>query len=321
MRERCRGVAGLFEPQRTPRLKLFITLALLVSMTGCSELLFYPEREVPFTPAKAKLAYREVTLVAADGTQLNGWWLPAKEGVPIKGTVLHLHGNGGNMAWHLGGSWWLPEQGYQVLLLDYRGYGKSQGEPGLPAVYQDIDAAFDWLGKAPEVQGKPLVVLGQSIGGALGVHYLAGHAEQRSRVKAVVLDGVPASYREVARYTLGTSWLLWAFKRPLSWVIPDDDSAINGIAQLKGTPMLLFQSLDDTQVPLHNGISLYQAAPPPRVLQLTRGPHVQTFADPTWRQVMVRYLDDPQHFNGLRRLAEVPDYPDADAPDSGDSSP
>ncbi|RAU49496.1 MULTISPECIES: alpha/beta hydrolase [unclassified Pseudomonas] len=294
-------------------MKLLTSLLLLLCLCGCSQLLFYPEREVPLTPDKARLAWRDVTLTAADGTRLNAWYLPAKPGVPVKGTVLHLHGNGGNMAWHLSGSGWLPEQGYQVLLLDYRGYGHSQGDPALPAVYQDIDAAFDWLDHAPDVQGKPLVVLGQSIGGALGVHYLAEHPQQRSRIKALVLDGVPASYREVARYTLSTSWLTWAFKRPLSWVIPDGDSAINGIAQLKGTPILLFQSLDDTQVPLHNGISLYQSAPLPRVLQLTRGPHVQTFGDPTWREVMVRYLDDPQHFNGLRRLAEVPNYPDTDS--------
>jgi fermentation-respiration switch protein FrsA (DUF1100 family) len=292
-------------------LKSLLTLALTLVLSGCSSLLFYPEPGLPMTPDKAQLQYRDVNLTTADGTRLRGWFLPAKPGVPVKGTVLHLHGNGGNMSWHLGGTWWLPEQGYQVLLLDYRGYGLSEGEPSLPAIYQDIDAAFDWLNKAPEVQGKPLVVLGQSIGGALAVHYLVEHPQQRSQLKALVLDGVPASYREVARYTLGTSWLTWPFKRPLSWVIPDQDSAINGIAQLKGTPMLLFQSLDDTQVPLHNGISLYQAAPPPRVLQLTRGPHVQTFGDPTWRAVMIRYLDDPQHFDGLRRLAEIPNYPDA----------
>lgn len=295
-------------------MKHLLSLLLLLCLTGCSELLFYPERGLPLTPDKAHLAYRNVTLLTADGKKLNAWWLPAKDGVPVKGTVLHLHGNGGNMAWHLSGSWWLPEQGYQVLLLDYRGYGLSEGDPSLPAIYQDLDAAFDWLNAQPQVQGKPLVVLGQSIGGALGVHYLAEHPQQRARLKALVLDGVPASYREVARYTLGTSWLTWAFKRPLSWVIPDGDSAIRGIGQLKNTPILLFQSLDDTQVPLYNGISLYQAAPPPRVLQLTRGPHVQTFGDPTWREVMVRYLEDPQHFNGLRRLAEIPDYPAAGTP-------
>jgi fermentation-respiration switch protein FrsA (DUF1100 family) len=290
-------------------LKLLGILFLFLGLTGCSSMLFYPEPGLPFTPDKARLEYRDVNLVAADGTRLHGWWLPAKAGVPVKGTVLHLHGNGGNLSWHLGGSWWLPEQGYQVLMLDYRGYGRSEGEPALPAIYQDIQAAFDWLDQAPEVQGKPLVVLGQSIGGALAVHYLAEHPQQRANLKALILDGTPASYRDVARYALGTSWLTWPLKTPLSWLIPDGESAINGLSRLAGTPMLIFQSMDDTLVPLDNGIRLYQAAPPPRVLQLTRGGHVQTFADSTWRQVMLRYLEDPQHFNGLRRLAEVPNYP------------
>ncbi|MBX8530402.1 alpha/beta hydrolase [Pseudomonas cichorii] len=293
-------------------MKLISILVLIFSLTGCSSMLFYPETGLPFTPDKAHLQYRDITLTAADGTRLHGWWLPAKEGVPVKGTVLHLHGNGGNLSWHLGGSWWLPEQGYQVLMLDYRGYGVSEGSPSMPAIYQDIQAAFDWLDAEPQVQGKPLVVLGQSIGGALGVHYLSQHPEQRSKLKALILDGVPASYRDVARYTLGTSWLTWPLKTPLSWLIPDADSAINGLPQLKGTPMMIFQSMDDTLVPLSNGISLYKAAPLPRVLQLTRGGHVQTFSDPLWRQVMLRYLEDPQHFNGLRRLGEVPNYPQTD---------
>jgi hypothetical protein len=288
-------------------LGLGLALALL---GGCSSLLFYPERGLPFTPEKAHLAFRDVTLTTADGLRLHGWWLPAKPGVEVKGTVLHLHGNGGNLAWHLGGSWWLPEQGYQVLLIDYRGYGLSQGAPSLPEVYGDIDAAMAWLQRAPEVQGKPLVLLGQSLGGALGIHYLAGHPEQRQRFKALVFDGVPASYREVGQFALSTSWLLWPFQVPLSWLVPDGDSAIHSMAQVTSPPKLFFHSIDDPIVPMQNGIRLYQAATPPRVLQLTRGGHVQTFSDKTWRQVMLRFLDDPEHFNGLRRLAEVPNYPD-----------
>jgi fermentation-respiration switch protein FrsA (DUF1100 family) len=284
-------------------------LALLVLASGCSSLLFYPEQGLPFTPEKAGLAYQDVTLVAADGTRLHAWWLPAKAGVPVKGTVLHLHGNGGNLAWHLGGSWWLPEQGYQVLLLDYRGYGVSEGSPRLPEIYQDIDAAFTWLGQQPQVQGKPLVLLGQSLGGAMAVHYLAAHPAQLQQLQALVFDGVPASYRDVGQFALGTSWLTWPLQVPLSWLVPDGDSAIRSMDGLKGKPQLYFQSIDDPIVPLANGIRLYQAAPPPRVLQLTRGGHVQTFADPTWRQVMLRFLEDPQRFNGLRRLAEIPNYP------------
>ncbi len=284
-----------------------LLLALFLVLQGCSTWLFYPVKGLPITPEKAGLDYRDVWLQAADGTRLHAWWLPAKEGVEVKGTVLHLHGNGGNLAWHLGGSYWLPEQGYQVLLLDYRGYGLSEGEPLLPELYQDIDAAFAWLGQAPEVQGKPLVLLGQSLGGALAVHYLAEHADSRAKLHALVLDGVPASYREVGRYALGNAWLTWPLQIPLSWLVPDGDSAIHAMPQLTGVPMLIFHSLDDEVVPLANGVRLYQAAPPPRAFQPTRGGHVQTFADPTWREVMLRYLEDPRSFVGLRRLVEVPD--------------
>ena len=198
-----------------PASRLLLILFVLL-LQGCSALLFYPDPYLPFTPEKAKLEYRDISLTAADGTRLHAWWLPAKPGVEVKGTVLHLHGNGGNVATHLGGSWWLPAQGYQVLLLDYRGYGRSEGSPSLPALYQDIDAAFAWLDQAPEVQGKPMVLLGQSIGGALAVHYLSEHPERRALLKALVLDGVPASYREVARYSLSNAWITWPLQVPLS---------------------------------------------------------------------------------------------------------
>ena len=199
-------------------MKPLAALCLLLALSGCSSLLFYPEPGQPITPVAAGLDYREVTLTAADGTRLSGWWLPAKKGVPLKGTVLHLHGNGGNLAYHLGATAWLPEQGYQVLMFDYRGYGLSEGSPTLPAVYQDIDAAFKWLQQQPEAQGQPLIVLGQSLGGAMGVHYLSQHPEQRQRLKAMILDGVPASYREVGQFALSTSWLTWPLQVPLSWL-------------------------------------------------------------------------------------------------------
>lgn len=278
------------------RLLLIVLLAGLLS--ACSGLLFYPEPGLPFTPERAKLDYRDIRLVAADGTRLHAWWLPAKPGVAVKGTVLHLHGNGGNLAWHLGGSYWLPEQGYQVLMLDYRGYGLSEGRPSLPAVYQDIDAAFAWLEQAPQVRGRPLILLGQSLGGALAVHYLGEHPTRRAELHALVLDGVPASYREAARHALSSAWLTWPLQVPLSWLIPDADSAIHSIAALEGLPLLIFHSLDDEVVPLSNGRRLYRAARPPRAFQATRGQHVQTFAEPAWRQVLLDFAGDPQAFAG-----------------------
>lgn len=278
------------------KLRLLLVGLLGGLLSGCSGLLFYPEPGLPFTPARAELEYRDIHLSAADGTRLHAWWLPAKPGVAAKGTVLHLHGNGGNLAWHLGGAYWLPAQGYQVLMLDYRGYGLSEGKPSLPAVYQDIDAAFAWLEQAPEVQGKPLILLGQSLGGALAVHYLSERPQRRAALHALALDGVPASYRGVARHALSRSWLTWPLQVPLSWLIPDGDSAIHGIAALEGLPLLILHSADDEVVPFANGRLLYQAARPPRAFQATRGQHVQTFAEPAWRQLLLEFVSAPQAF-------------------------
>jgi uncharacterized protein len=122
----------------------------------------------------------------------------------------------------------------------------------------------------------------------------------------LVLDGVPASYADMAQYTLASFWLTWPLQVPLSWLMPEGDSAIYAMPQLVGLPTLLYQSIDDEVVPLSNGVRMYQAARPPRLLQLTRGGHVQTFAEPFWRELMVRYLADPQTLTGLRRLAEIP---------------
>lgn len=271
-----------------------LLLGLCLLLGGCSQWLFYPQAGLPVTPAVLQLDYRDVYLQAADGTRLHAWWLPAAPGVAPRGTVLHLHGNAGNLAWHLQGVAWLPAQGYQVLMLDYRGYGLSAGQPSLPAVYQDIDAAFAWLEQAPAVQGKPLTLLGQSLGGALAVHYLAQHAERRERLQGLVLDGVPARYRDVARDVLSQSWLTWPLQVPLSWLVPDGDSAIDSIAQLEPLPLLIFHSLDDKVVAFSNGDRLHRAARSPRRFIETRGGHVQTFTEDTWRQALLAFLHDPQ---------------------------
>ena len=68
-------------------MRLLAALTLLLCLTGCSSLLFYPEPGLPFTPERAKLEYRDITLTTADGLKLHGWWLPAKAGVEVKGTV------------------------------------------------------------------------------------------------------------------------------------------------------------------------------------------------------------------------------------------
>ena len=78
-------------------------------------------------------------LAAPDGTKLHAWFLPA--GGTARGTVLHLHGNAANVSNHLPLVAWMPARGYNVLMLDYRGFGKSEGRPTLDGIVEDALAA------------------------------------------------------------------------------------------------------------------------------------------------------------------------------------
>ena len=109
----------------------WFSLLVTLQLGACTSLLFYPQRELVLTPDRVGLAYRDVWFKAADGTRLHGWFLPAGMNV-VRGeacTVLFLHGNAENISTHIGNVAWLPGKGYNVFLFDYRGYGRSAGEP------------------------------------------------------------------------------------------------------------------------------------------------------------------------------------------------
>src|SRR3569832_2042212 len=110
------------------------------------------------------LTAEDVYLTSADGVRLHAWLLPST--VPSKATILFLHGNAQNISAHIGNVAWLPSQGYNVFLLDYRGYGLSQGAPQLPGLFADIEAAADYIALREDLNRVPFVILGQSLGGA-----------------------------------------------------------------------------------------------------------------------------------------------------------
>jgi fermentation-respiration switch protein FrsA (DUF1100 family) len=84
-----------------------------------------PGRSVDLTPADLGLDYEDVIIRAADGTRLNGWFVPS-EG---RGSVLFLHGNAGNISHRLDSIGLFHDFGLSVLIIDYRGYGRSEGRP------------------------------------------------------------------------------------------------------------------------------------------------------------------------------------------------
>ena len=118
---------------------LLLRLILLLSpllLAGCNSLYFLPMKPWVQNPANQGLAYEDVILIHPRGERVHGWWLPAKG--PVRGTVYFLHGNAQNVSTHVMNVAWLPGQGFNVFLPDYRGYGLSEGEPKLKYAMQDI---------------------------------------------------------------------------------------------------------------------------------------------------------------------------------------
>ena len=148
-----------------------ITLALtLLLQTGCSSVFFYPDRATYITPDRLNLEYEDVLLDTGDGETLHGWWLPADAPEDsAKGTVYFLHGNAQNISSHLMNVAWLPGKGYNVFLVDYRGYGRSTGAPDIEGTLHDSETGLRWLMAQPQTDGAPVYLLGQSLGGALGI--------------------------------------------------------------------------------------------------------------------------------------------------------
>ena len=182
---------------------LFAGLTAMFVSAWVERFFFYPDNLPYSTPAQFGLQSEDVWLSATDGSKLHAWFLPAQ--VKAKGTVLHLHGNAANVSNHLPLVAWLPARGFNVLTLDYRGFGRSQGTPSLDGVVDDAAAALAYLRTRPGVDANRLIVVGQSLGGATALRLLA---RESAGVRLAVIDSAFASYRKIAREAASTAGLL-----------------------------------------------------------------------------------------------------------------
>ena len=268
--------------------RLLIAGMLSAVLAGCSSVFFYPYRPYIQTPERLGLAYEDVYFNAADGTRLHAWFLPA-QGKAV-GTILFLHGNAENISTHIMSVNWLPARGFNVFLLDYRGYGASEGEPTLEGVQDDVSSALRTLLARPDVNPDRIVVFGQSLGGTIAIYNVA-HSPYRRHVRALVEESAFASYRQIAREKLDNVWLTWLFQYPLSWTISDRYSPSKAVAQVSPIPLLIIHGDKDFIVPVHNAKRLFDLAREPKQMWIVEGGgHIQAFQHEKYRDRFVDYL-------------------------------
>lgn len=246
---------------------VFVFLILLLAFSGLlfrgpmiESMLFRPVRGAEQRPEKLGLVGEDVFLKAEDGTQIHAFWLPAER---ARVAILFLHGNGGNASYSLPKSSYLVRLGASVLVLDYRGYGLSEGTPSEEGVYQDARAGLAYL---TDVQGFPedhIIVFGQSLGGAVAVNLA-----QDRKLGGLILESTFDSIENVARVRV-------PFARVF---LSDRFNSGQKISRLQ-TPILFFHGDQDGIVPIASGRNLFELAPEPKDFMIVEGAGHNNVAD------------------------------------------
>lgn len=263
-----------------------LAFALLVS--GCTQAFFQPHRHIVSTPGLYGLEYHPAEFKAADGTALFAWFLPAR-GKP-RGTVLYLHGNAQNISTHFHNVAWMPAAGFNVLALDYRGYGGSEGTPTLEGVQLDIDAAMRALLARPDVDPRRIIVFGQSLGGALAIHYVA-HSEYRASVRAIVVDSAFSDYRRIVKDKAASFFLTWPFQWLLPQTVDNNFSPAASVHAVAPIPLLFIHGERDSIVPLDHSKRLFERAAEPKDLWIVPDAgHIQAVRKKDVRKRLTEFL-------------------------------
>jgi len=226
-------------------------------------LLYYPDmpgRELEATPADVGLAYETVSLHTSDGVQLHAWFIPVEH---PRATVLFCHGNAGNISHRLDSIRLLHSLGLQVLIFDYRGYGRSAGRPSEKGSYRDVDAAWRYLLDVRGLQEDGIILFGRSLGAAV-----AADLASRSRPAAVILESAFTSVPDMA-----AGIYPWLPVRLLSRYRYDN----LGKMALISAPLLLVHSRQDEIIPFAHGERLFEQAREPKQFLEINGGHNDAF--------------------------------------------
>lgn len=228
-----------------------------------SHLLYLPEvpsRTLAADPGALGLDFQDVALETADGVALHGWYVPAPG---ARRVLLFFHGNAGNISHRLDSIQIFHDLGLDVLIIDYRGYGRSEGSPSEQGTYRDAEAAWRYLAGERGLDPGRVVVFGRSLGAAVAA-WLAARHPPGALILESAFRSVPAMAAELY------PWL------PVRWLARLRYETQAYVGQVTA-PVLVVHSTDDEIVPFTHGQAVYDAAREPKTLLRLRGGHNDGF--------------------------------------------
>jgi uncharacterized protein len=229
----------------------YVSLLLLLRIFE-SNLVFFPDLpgrlDGDWHPAG--LPVQDVSITAYDGTKLHAWWIPNEK---AQFTFLAFHGNAGNIALRSYAYKFLNEIPANVLAVEYRGYGKSEGKPSEKDFYRDARSAYQFLLEKRNVRPESIISYGQSLGTAT-----AADLASNVRVGGLVLEAPFPSIASMAHrqfpYLPGVGLLVHGQM--------DTKTKIRNVK----APVLIVQCSQDPVIPPALGQEVYDAASEPKQL-------------------------------------------------------
>lgn len=220
---------------------------------------YHPTRDAEYTPDDVGRPAEDVWLKTSDGLRLHAWFFAADQSSPrAKFVMLFCHGNGGNLTSRPGYYRAILETGVNLLTFDYRGYGRSDGEPSEAGTYTDAEAAYQWLrtrGFAPE----HILVWGESLGGGI-----ASNVAATEPVGGLMLQSTFTSIPDI-----GAELFPWLPVKLISRIKYDTHGRL---PHLK-CPVVVMHSRGDTTIRFPHGERNFAAAREPKAFVELEGDH------------------------------------------------
>lgn len=248
--------------------------------------IFFPTSHLGATPQAIGLTYESVRLTTGDGVGLHGWYLPAAE--PEK-TLLFFHGNAGNISDRLESLEIFHRLGLNCLIIDYRGYGESEGKPSEEGLYLDAEAAWRYLTETRGVPAERIVIFGRSLGGGVASWLANKHSPS-----ALIIESGFSSVPELAK-----KYYPYLPVRLIARMRFDTLQRVKSIH----APLLVVHSREDELIPFEHGERIHAAANDPKSLLTIRGGHNDGF-----------FVSGEEYVRGLARFIENPERANDGAP-------
>ncbi len=218
-----------------------------------------PGRTLTMTPTNVGMDYQDVSIETTDGVTLHGWFIAGRSSQ----VLLFFHGNAGNISHRLDSIGQFQDLGLSVLIIDYRGYGQSEGRTTERGIYRDADAAWRYLIEGRGIVASDIVVFGRSLGASVASRLAAQH-----QPLALIVESSFTSVPDIAQDIY--PWL------PARWLSRLSHATRDYVRDVR-CPILVVHSRDDEIIPFHHGEAIFASANEPRTLLAIRGTHNDAF--------------------------------------------